>query len=154
MSKQDTTVASRFVIESADRLPLIIRMRDFILTLLVWIMYVFFMRAFFAFLWDVGTWVYHGFANTDGYDSFKQVSIFVTYFEIIVVLSIIFIGWSVYNIVRYGKMTRRRPGAPLSIEQIAAKAHVSPEDLEEWQRSKIVIMHHDAKGRLVDIVQK
>jgi len=99
-------------------------------------------------------WASNGFIDTGSYASFQQIAAFIVYFKIVVILSVLFIGWSVYNYLRFRNKKRRRPSPPVTIEQIAAKAHLNAEDLEGWQEAQTLVVHHDANGRLIDIVKQ
>lgn len=144
----------KYVIESADNVPLLLRLRDIVLTILVWLLYIWFMRNFWSFIADFCVWVWNGFENTDSYASFGLIHTFVAYFEVVLILSALFIGWSIYNILRFGKMKRRRFTTPVSTEELATKANVNIEDLETWHKSRILVMQHDKNGRLIEVIKQ
>ncbi len=140
-------------IESAKDLPLYIRLRDILLTALIWIIYCYFMRDFFAFCVDIVSWMYHGFHNAASYHSFRVLRNFLGYFEVMDILGLLLIFWSVYNLLRYGKKNRRRPSQPVQPEQLAAHHQLDVEDIKTWQEAKHIVMHHNEEGKLVDVVK-
>ena len=143
-----------YIIENSKKLPFMLRLRDLILTVLVWALYIYFMRDFFFFLRDLWNWGSNGFTNADNYDTFRTVESFVIYFEIMALLGFLFIGWSVYNVLRFRNKKRRRASPPVTIEQIAAKSNLDPEDLQEWQEAQTLVVHYDERGHLTDIIKQ
>lgn len=141
------------VIESTGTLPILIRIRDVILTILMWLMYIYFMRNFFAFMGDFFSWVFHGFADAASYPSFQIIGTLTQYFKIIILMGLLFIGWAVYNKVRFGKKKRRLPPAPIEASKIASAYGLKMEDLAAWQESRIMVMHLTPDGRLTKVDQ-
>jgi poly-beta-1,6-N-acetyl-D-glucosamine biosynthesis protein PgaD len=142
---------SRHILESKKNLPLIVVIRDIILTIFVWLLYLYFMRDFFTFTGDIIHWTFNGFSDADAYYSFRILSTIISYFEIIIILEILFVVWSMYNLLRYGKKKRRRDSVPVSKEDLAKAFHVSLADVGTWQKAQTMIMHHDKRGRLTEV---
>lgn len=139
------------VIEAHGTLPILVRIRDIILTAVMWLMYLYFMRNFFFFIKDLGDWAFHGFGDSSPYESFKIIATLADYAEIIFISGWIFIGWAVYNKLRYGKKKRRQAQAPLQQEQLAESYHLKTQELSAWQEARVIVMHHDKTGRLTKV---
>jgi poly-beta-1,6-N-acetyl-D-glucosamine biosynthesis protein PgaD len=142
---------SRHILESKKNLPLIVVIRDIILTIFVWALYLYFMRDFFTFGGDVIHWTFHGFSDSDEYYSFRILSTIISYFEIIIIMEVLFVVWSMYNLLRYGKKKRRSTQPAVKKEELAKAFHVSLEDVGAWQKAQTMVMHHDKRGRLIEV---
>lgn len=140
------------VIDNPNKLPALIYIRDLVLTILCWVMYLLFLQDFFWFMSDVVTWALHGFAQTDRYESFRIVGTVIIFIQIIIIVDVIYIGWSFYNMLRFGRQTRRRASPPVTIEQLAERFKQSPDDVASWQQSKTLVMHLDKRGHLTQVV--
>ncbi len=139
------------IISSTKNLPLIIRIRDVILTILVWVLYFYFMRDFLSFAEDLLTWTSEGFTDADEYYSFRILSTLLSYFEVIILMAVLYVLWSFYNMARYGKKQRRRVQPPVNKEELAKAFHVSLTDVGAWQKAQTMVMHHDRRGRLTEV---
>jgi len=139
------------ILEAHGTLPIIIRVRDVVLTILMWLMYFYFMRNFFFFFKDLFVWAFNGFGDTTPYESFKIFATLGDYLGIIVISGLVFIGWAVYNKLRYGKKKRRVSHAAVQSDQIAESYGLSSEELAAWQEARVLVMHHDLAGRLTKV---
>ena len=146
------TVSHPPVIDKAKNLPLLVRIRDVILTILVWLLYLYFMRDFFVITSDAISWTFHGFSSEDSEYSLKIVATIISYLEIIFVMELVFVAWSLYNMLRFGKKRRRRARPVVTVEETAKMFHSSVEDVEVWQHAQTLTMHHDKAGRLTKVV--
>ncbi|WP_062306901.1 poly-beta-1,6-N-acetyl-D-glucosamine biosynthesis protein PgaD [Alicyclobacillus sendaiensis] len=50
----------------------------------------------------------------------------------------LFVGWASYNRLRFGRLRRRRPPAPVSDAELAEIAGVPVDEIEHWQREKVI----------------
>lgn len=139
------------IIEASGTLPTLIRVRDIILTILMWLMYIYFMRNFFFFMGDLISWAFHGFGDTSSYESFKIIDTLFDYFKVILVMGLIFISWAVYNKLRFGRKKRRQTTPPIEASRVATSYGIKAEDLAVWQDARIMIMHHEFNGRLSNV---
>jgi poly-beta-1,6-N-acetyl-D-glucosamine biosynthesis protein PgaD len=144
--------ASHYVIDTSLSRSIFIILSDSILTFLVWILYFYLMRDFFYFMYDVFSWASSGFVNTDLYPSFKIIPTIVSYIIALFVLSFLFIGWALYNKARYGKMKRRKSSIPVDIHQLAKVYNVKSSDVSAWQAGRIMVVHHDRRGHITDVL--
>ncbi|MFY9288971.1 MAG: poly-beta-1,6-N-acetyl-D-glucosamine biosynthesis protein PgaD [Alphaproteobacteria bacterium] len=143
---------SRHIIETTKDLPFLIRVRDVVLTILVWLLYFYFLRDFFVFTGDAIRWTFHGFDHTQDYNSFRIIGTIVSYVQVILAMEILFIGWSFYNLLRFGKKARRKDPKPVSSEEIAKLYGSSVKDVNQWQQANTLVMHHDREGHLLKVV--
>lgn len=143
-----TYYASNSVLDSRDNLPFLVRVRDFILTGLVWALYIYFMRGFFVFLSDVVDWAVRGFGDTSAYSTFQYVPTFISYAEVIVSMEVVYVLWSLYNMVRFGGKDRRRFSPPVNLKELGEMHELNPKDIREWQQARVMVIHHAADGRV------
>ena len=141
------------IIESTRSLPFLLLLRDIILTALCWLLYIYFLRDAFGFFRDVGSYVLSGFENADDYPSFAIIPTIILYLEIIFFSNLLYFLWAMYNKVRYGNRTRRRSAPPVTAEEIASKFKLPQRDVEAWQKAQTLIIHHDANGRITNVVK-
>ena len=142
----------KYIIDASDDRSAIIQVRDIVLTVLVWVLYVYFMRDFFVFMCDFFSWTFGGFANFDAYPTLKILSTIGGYIEALFLVTVLFIGWSVYNVLRYGKKKRRKSAAPVDVAQTAQAYHVDARDVGTWQKARTLVVHHDKRGHITDVV--
>jgi poly-beta-1,6-N-acetyl-D-glucosamine biosynthesis protein PgaD len=140
------------IIDTRAKVPLIVRIRDLILTILLWAMYIYFMKDFFLFCADLFHWAMGGFNNTADYSSFAIFDSLKIYLVIIAFMTVFFIGWAMYNLLRFRNKTRRRHPMPVSPEEIAQLYGFPVEKVETWQQAETLVMHHDKEGLLTNVV--
>lgn len=140
------------VIDNPTKLPALVYFRDWVLTALCWVMYLLFLQDFFWFMRDIVMWALDGFTQTDRYGSFKIIGTIIIFIQIIIIVDVIYIGWSFYNMLRFGRRTRRRSSPPVTVEQLAERFKQSPDDVTAWQQSKTLVMHLDKRGHLTRVV--
>ncbi len=141
------------IIETSQSLPFLLLLRDIILTALCWLLYIYFLRDAFQFFHDVGSYILSGFQGYDDYASFAIVDTLILYIEIIIVSNLVYFLWAIYNKLRYGSRNRRRSAPPVSPEEIATRFKLNPRDVEGWQKSQTLVVHHDKDGRITNIVK-
>src|ERR1700733_3723736 len=117
--KRDPYLASSYVIDTAHKLPWPVRARDVLLTIIIWCVYFYFMKATIAFVHDAAIWISHGFDDFSRYPGLKTLPDIVSFIKMGFGLASLLIAWSYYNIIRYGRRTRRRQSVPIEIERIA-----------------------------------
>jgi biofilm PGA synthesis protein PgaD len=120
-----------------------------LLTLLIWVMFFFFMRPliglvgwFFGLQLFTDVMIVHG-----GYQAL--IELLGIYFGIIVVMGLILEGWALYNLLRYGRNEKRtRQPIPVSIADQARHFDVAAEQLAHWQAARCLVLEHDDQGLL------
>ena len=142
------TLMEEPIIERTGSLSLLVRLRDIILTILMWLMYIYFMADFFFFMEDLFSWAWNGFGDITPYEGLNMVGTLFDYFKVILGMGLLFIGWAVYNKLRFGKKTRRKQPQHVEQAQLASSYGLKPEELALWQDARSLVMHHDDSGRL------
>jgi biofilm PGA synthesis protein PgaD len=120
-----------------------------LLTLLIWVMFFFFMRPliglvgwFFGLQLFTDVMIVHG-----GYQAL--IELLGIYFGIIVAMGLMLEGWTLYNLLRYGRNEKRnRQPVPVSIADQASHFDVTAEQLAHWQTARCLVLEHDAQGLL------
>ena len=149
-----TSMTSQFghsILAVKKRLPMSLYTRDVILTILLWWLYIFFMKDMFFFLADVMRWAWHGFTDAQNYKTFEALPPFVSYMEVMGILVVIYIGWVNYNQMRFRGKNRRFASIPVKLEDLASFYALKTHEVESWQREKTLTIHHDRKGRIIRV---
>jgi poly-beta-1,6-N-acetyl-D-glucosamine biosynthesis protein PgaD len=141
-----------YIIESPRARPKLIVLRDSILTLLVWVMYFYFMRDFFLFLGDLGMYALQGFQNIEAYPSLKILGTIANYLAVSVGMTVLFLGWSAYNVLRFRNKARRKFRPPVSTQELGDAYHAGAKAVGLWQKARVMVMHHDKQGHLTDVL--
>ncbi|HEU0118292.1 MAG TPA: poly-beta-1,6-N-acetyl-D-glucosamine biosynthesis protein PgaD [Alphaproteobacteria bacterium] len=142
----------RHIIDRSRDIPILIRVRDVLLTIFVWLLYLYLLRDFFTFTGDAIRWTFNGFDNAERYTSLRIISTIVSYFEVILIMEFLYIGWSFYNLLRFGKKSRRRTPPSVTPDEIAKLYSASLKDVNQWQGATTMVMHHDKEGHLLKVV--
>ena len=130
----------------------LVRIRDVILMIMLWIVYLFWIRGLFIFLGGVFDWSFEGFDNIGAFVDVDIIRMFLSYAEMILVLAIIFIEWALYNQVRFSGRNRRKSAPPVVAEGLAALYDIDTHDIKAWQEARTLVMHHDEQGYLVKVM--
>ena len=141
------------IIESSRSLPFLLLLRDIILTALCWLLYIYFLRDAFTFFHESWEYITSGFQNYDSYASFAIIDTLILYIEIIAISNLVYFLWALYNKLRYGNKNRRRTAPSVTAEEVATRFKLNPRDVEGWQKAQTLIVHHDADGRITNIVK-
>jgi len=128
-----------------------IRIRDVVLTVLAWFIYFYLIQDSFPFIGDIVRWAWGGFDGTTSYVSFKIVPTIISYAEVILAFAVVFIGWALYNQVRFRGKNRRKFSLPVTSNELAEMYQLTPGAVDQWQQTKSLIMHHDSNGYLMQI---
>lgn len=141
------------IIETSRSLPLLLLLRDIILTALCWLLYIYFLRDAFTFFHDAFEYMLRGFQGYEDYASFAIIDTLILYIEIIVISNLVYFLWALYNRLRYGNKKRRRSAPEVTPEEIATRFKLNPRDVEGWQKAQTLVVHHDKDGRITNIVK-
>jgi biofilm PGA synthesis protein PgaD len=138
------------IINAAHCRPLWARWRDWLLTLGLWATYAVLVRDVFQF---ISAAVWRAFSNEAGLSA-ALPPMFVTlssYMGVIAFNGALFIGWAVYNQLRFRGMDRRKSAPAVRVEDVAGLYGFTVTEVEHWRGSRIVIVHHDGVGKLVEV---
>jgi len=140
-----------YLITESDDVSFLIRARDILLTVALWVIYLYFIKDSWPFVVDLFTWIGHGFDDISQYDNLKIMSTIQAYGQVAGVMTVIYLGWAIYNMLRFRGRQRRRPRANVAPEDLANMYGFSTETVVAWQDSRSLVMHHDAEGHLTDV---
>jgi poly-beta-1,6-N-acetyl-D-glucosamine biosynthesis protein PgaD len=77
--------------------------------------------------------------------------VFVGWYGIVIaVMGLSLEGWALYNILRFRGKEKRRSSPAVRMEEMCAFFAVDPGDLAFWHKARVLVMLHDADGRLVN----
>jgi poly-beta-1,6-N-acetyl-D-glucosamine biosynthesis protein PgaD len=132
----------------------IIRVRDAILTVIAWIVLVVLLWDLCALLWDYFSYPVFELSRTH---SLNQQA-FVDRIGRFALLSLLLVLWlTFWGFVRRNELRRTldpRPVSPLSLSEHAAIFGMSPETIEAWRQSQVVVVQFDASNRLANVTAK
>ncbi len=140
-----------YIITDSDDVSFLIRLRDIILTIALWVIYIYFIRDSFAFVADLFRWMMSGFDDYTQYDALKIIPTIQAYLQVAGVMTVIYLGWAIYNMLRFRGRQRRKPRATVTPVDLANMYGFSTETVTAWQESNNMVMHHDAEGHLTDV---
>lgn len=141
----------RYLITESDSVSVLIRLRDIILTIALWILFVYFIKDSFPFFVDLFHWTLNGFSDYEQYPNLDIIPTIQAYGQVAGVMTVIYLGWALYNMLRFRGRQRRKPRAPVAPEDLANMYGFSPETVVAWQAASSLIIHHDAEGHLTDV---
>jgi len=140
-----------YLITSSDSVSLLIRLRDIILTIALWVLFFYAIQDSFPFVADLYRWAMNGFDNIDNYNNLDIIPMIQAYGQVALVMTVIYLGWAIYNMLRFRGRQRRKPRAPVAPEDLANMYGFSPETVVAWQDAASLLIHHDAEGHLTDV---
>lgn len=141
----------QYIIRDSGNISILIKLRDFVLTVALWAVYLYFIQAAFPFVVDLVHWIGNGFDDADNYDHLKILPTIEGYAKVSFIMIGVYFGWAIYNMLRFRGKDRRKPRAAVTVDDLASLYGLSPETVESWQEAKILIMHHDRVGHLTDV---
>ncbi len=121
------------------------------LTVVFWGLFGYFIRPLVTMaVWAIGYWRFHD-VMIESHGFIHLARLLLIYAIIIAGMSLTLIGWSMYNLLRYGRHEKRTtPPAPTTPEMLAEYFMVEPDDVRAWQDTKRLVIHFDSSGRIVD----
>jgi len=140
-----------YIITQSEDVSVLIRVRDIILTIALWVIYIYFIRESLPFAIDLFDWAFHGFDDYTQYPGLKIMPTIQAYGQVAGVMTVIYLGWALYNMMRFRGRQRRKPRAAVAPEDLANMYGFSPETVVAWQEASSLVMHHDGEGHLTDV---
>lgn len=140
-----------YLITDSHNVSMLIRLRDIVLTIALWVLYFYFIRSSFPFFVDLWHWAIGGFNNYAQYPNLAIIPTIQAYLQVAALMTVIYLGWAIYNMLRFRGRQRRKPRAPVAAEDLANMYGFSAETVTSWQEAGTLLIHHDAEGHLTDV---
>ncbi|MDE2029637.1 MAG: poly-beta-1,6-N-acetyl-D-glucosamine biosynthesis protein PgaD [Alphaproteobacteria bacterium] len=141
-----------YIITASDNVSILIRLRDFVLIAALWVLFFYFIRGSFPFFTDLFHWVMGGFQDVKNYPNLaRDVPMIQAYLQVAVVMIAIYLGWAIYNMLRFRGRDRRKPRAAVTPDDLANMYGFSPETVQSWQDASSLVIHHDADSHITDV---
>lgn len=135
----------------AQNVPRFVRVRDFVLTSLMWLLLLYALRNLFLYLYDFLSPPVFTFTLTSGPD---WAAIW-RHLESFVYLALFLVAWLLFwSVVRRRDLRRgrdHRQPEPVSLAELAEPRHLDPERLARFQNEKVVVIQYDADHRIVSV---
>ena len=149
---------SSLIINRSSTRPAWARGLDWVLTALVWLLYLYLIKAALIDLYDLGresfAWLFAGGERPSAPEISRFIATLWTYFIVAVANGMILIAWARYNQYRFGGHEQHVSGKVVSVEDLAALYRLPAADIARWQGSRILTMQHDADGTLLKVTTK
>ncbi len=125
---------------------------------MMWLVYLYFIREalfdIFELLSETVRW-----ALAD--DERPSVPAISRFLETVRIYGIVIVGngaaliiWALYNQLRFRGRDRHRPAKLVDPDALSELYGIPAHDIALWQKSRILVMHHDPDGTLVNVVTK
>ena len=111
MSNKPKPNYDHYLITESDDVSVLIRLRDIVLTVALWIIYLYFIKDSLPFVEDLLSWIGHGFDDIAQYPNLKIMSTIQAYGQVAGVMTVVYLGWAIYNMLRFRGRQRRKPRA-------------------------------------------
>lgn len=137
----------QLIIDSPKSVPAWVRIRDGVLTGLLWLLYFYLIREAFFFLERLLFGSSHS-------ESAALPYTFLTlgwYALAIVISGVVFIGWARYSQFRFRGHERRHFSYQVSADDLGDLYGIRPQEITAWQDARILTMRHDADGNLLEV---
>jgi biofilm PGA synthesis protein PgaD len=128
------------------------RLRDVALTSALWFGYVYLSSDFFLFLAETFFWMIGTGPESPRLHLVLDVLPTVASYALVAIANAgVLILWALYNQVRFRGKERRKASPIVTVDDFARMYEVSAAEVAAWQRARILIVHHDESGRLVQV---
>jgi len=137
------------IIETPSLQTLRQRYTHAIVTLVFWIIFLYLwipLASLMAWLMGIGTF-YEEIVVQEGY--YQLLNLFFWYGVTILVISVVFLGWALYNQFRFRGKDRRRHPTPPTIEDLANYFQVDLSLLGKGQKARRIVVRHNEEGNIL-----
>ncbi|MBB5191589.1 biofilm PGA synthesis protein PgaD [Silvimonas terrae] len=115
--------------------------------------------AFWGYLWlplltaagwlGEGFFAWHHMIQLRGFIAFEHLA--ASYVGTLTVLGGIFVGWAMYNYLRFRGYDRRKPRPTVTDQDLAAFYNVPQPDVEQWHKAKRLVVWHAENGQVIRV---
>ncbi len=138
------------IIEAPRHLSRWLRIRDWLLTLGLWAIYLWLISEVFVFGWRVFNWLFHGAAEPQQLARvFALFDTLGSYVGVIAINATTLLAWALYNQYRFRGRERRKFAPHVSSEDLAQMYGFPAAVIEQWQGAPILIANLTQEGRLM-----
>jgi poly-beta-1,6-N-acetyl-D-glucosamine biosynthesis protein PgaD len=143
-----------YIIEAKGNVTMPVRIRDAVLTLLLWVAYLYLLHDFYIFLGDIYDWLHDGIGPIKAYPKLRIFHVMQTYAEGLLLVTVVFISWALYNKLRFRNSKRRTATEPVTTNDLHELFGLRTIDLDLWQQKRSLTVHHDKNGYVskVDVI--
>ncbi len=149
----DKAIRNSLIIDAARSRPTWLRARDWVLSALMWAIYLYLIREVFIELYllaeDAFDWASQSTRPHAEPTAFRFAYTLGIYAIVVVLNGTILIGWAVYNQLRFGGVESRKATAAVEPAELGRFYGVAADQVIEWQKARSLVMIHDADGKLV-----
>ena len=145
------TSYDHYIISESEDVSWLAKVRDVILMIFLWVIYIYFIRESWPFVSDLARWASNGFDNYTKYPALEIIPMIQAYGQVAGVMTVLYLGWALYNMLRFRGRQRRKPRANVAPEDLATMYGFSTEAVTEWQEAPLMTMTHDEDGHLTDV---
>lgn len=151
-------IGSSLIIDKSSTRSAWARGRDWVLSALAWLLYLYVIREVFIDLYYITTqsftWMFDGSGRPSVAAMARFFSTLRLYGVVVLANGVILIVWALYNQLRFRGQYRRVADRPVTVEDLATLYRLPAADIARWQGSRILVMHHDADGTLTNVAAK
>jgi len=140
------------IIEAPRALAPWVRARDWALTALVWLLYLWLISDVFVFSWRLFRWLFQGQPEPEQLSrAIALLGTLGSYVVVIVINAALLLAWAIYNQSRFRGHERRRQARPVSLEDLSRMYGFPTPVIAEWQAAPILVARLGDDGGLLDI---
>ena len=151
-------IRSPLIIDVASGRPAWLRHRDRVMSVAMWLLYLYLIREVFfdirLLVVEAYEWAFLEAPRPDLPEVFRFLYVLGLYVVVVTVNGAILIGWASYNRYRFRGADDRQAISPVSAVGLGRFFGASGEQVAEWQNARSLVMIHDADGKLIAGVPK
>ncbi len=151
MTKEKKPLFLPTIIKSSGNVTMLVRIRDAVLTVALWFIYLYLLHDCYFFAMDIFHWLHDGTGEARAYPKLRIFQTMKDYSLGLLLLATVFIGWAQYNRIRFAGKKRRKTTEAVSVDDLARMYKLDAKNLEGWQKKRSLIVHNDAKGRVTKV---
>jgi len=142
------------IIDKPQALDGAIKLRDSVITVTFWAVFIYLFRPLLSLL----LWMLFGIhifnPKVFNVALLAQAENFVAQNILaITAFAIIFVSWALYNQITYGRLRRRKKISDIKDEDIARSFGIDVETLQEWRRSRRLLLDVVQEGQSIRVSQ-
>ncbi len=148
---QGASMSRSLIIDSPSLQTLRRRFAFNFVTFLFWVVWFYLWMPLVTLIaWTFGLQVvYEHMIVLEGWKGLSRLLTF--YFTTITALGFVFIGWALYNNIRFRNKKRRGNGGRVEVQDLVDFYHVGPEMVAKGSQSKRVVVHFNPEGGIVNM---